>query len=76
MSKLNPGSNRHEDNDVATTSPGSLDIPEPKLLEKGKYQCTMCARVFNSREDYDSHALARHQPEPGKWQSAQSTTVI
>ena len=63
MSKINPGSNRNEDNDLATATPGMVDvnIPEPEMLEKGKFQCTVCNAIFNSKEDYISHALARHQ---------------
>lgn len=74
MSKINPGSNRYGDNDVRTATPGSLDIPDPKMLEKGKYQCPMCGKTFDSRADYDSHALARHQIEPGKWESPRAVT--
>lgn len=65
MSKINPGSNRNEDNDLATTAPGGMvDIPEPTMTEKGKYQCPRCEKIFNSKEDYISHALAHHQMPP------------
>ncbi len=62
LSKINPGSNRNGDNDLATATPGmqDVDIPEPKMLEKGKFQCTICSQIFNSKEAYISHALARH----------------
>jgi hypothetical protein len=38
------------------------DVPEPKIVEQGMLQCTVCRKVFASREDYVSHALAIHQP--------------
>ena len=64
MSKINPGSNRNEDNDLRTATTGGLqnvNIPEPKIVDKDKFQCTMCNATFNSREAYLSHALAHHQ---------------
>lgn len=63
MSKINPGSNRNEDNDVSNASPGMWDvnIPEPKRLEKNKLECPVCDKIYNSKEDYISHALAQHQ---------------
>lgn len=74
LSKINPGSNRNEDNDLTTATPGmqNVDIPEPKQLEKNKLQCPACERTFNSKEDYISHALARHQlsREPNMEESA------
>lgn len=66
MSKINPGSNIHEDNDLRTATPGALEIPEPKMPEKNTYQCPVCNAVFKSRADYDSHALASHHPEPAE----------
>ncbi len=65
MPKLNPGGNVHGDNDTETARAGGMQdvsIPEPKTTEKGKFQCTVCNAVFNSRQDYVSHALAKHQP--------------
>jgi hypothetical protein len=68
LSKINPGSNVHGDNDTQTAHAGGMqdiEIPEPKKLEKGKYQCPLCKEVFSSREDYISHALAKiNQPSP------------
>jgi len=63
LSKVNPGSNFNEDNDVRTASPGmqDIDIAEPIMGEKGKLQCPNCERQFESREDYISHALSKHQ---------------
>jgi uncharacterized C2H2 Zn-finger protein len=64
LSKINPGSNFNEDNDVRTAAPGGLQdikIMEPKVNENGKLQCPTCNRIFNSREDYISHALSKHQ---------------
>ena len=63
LSKINPGSNRYEDNDLATATPGmfNVDFPEPKVLEKGKFQCPECEKKFNSKEAYISHAMALHQ---------------
>ena len=64
LSKINPGTNFYEDNDVRTARPGGLQgalIMEPKIDDKGKLHCQLCERVFNSREDYISHALSKHQ---------------
>lgn len=64
MSKINPGSNVHGDNDVQTARPGGLqdtDILEPMIGEVGKLRCPICSEVFNSREAYISHALSKHQ---------------
>jgi hypothetical protein len=64
LSKINPGSNFNEDNDVRTAHPGGLqdiNIAEPKMTENGKLQCPTCNKIFNSREDYISHALSKHQ---------------
>ena len=74
MGKINPGSNLHGDNDTLTAHSGGtqgVDFPEPKKLDKGKYQCTLCSEIFNSREDYISHALAKIN-QPGH--TTQSTT--
>ncbi len=65
LSKINPGTNVYGDNDVSTAQPGGMEdikIPDPKMLEKGKFQCPVCNAVFKSKEDYISHALAEHQP--------------
>ncbi len=62
--KINPGSNVHGDNITKATGSSPVQgpsIPEPKMVEKDKYQCMICNRVFDSREDYNSHALAQHQ---------------
>jgi len=66
LSKINPGSNFNEDNDLRTATPGVpyLDIPEPKVLGKGKFQCPVCDNTYSSREAYISHALALHQVCP------------
>jgi len=63
LSKINPGSNFNEDNEVRTATPGmrNVDIPEPKALGKGKFQCPVCDNTYSSRQDYISHALAHHQ---------------
>ena len=64
MSKINPGSNFNEDNEALTARPGGLQetyIMEAKMDGKGKLHCQLCDKVFNSREDYISHALAKHQ---------------
>ena len=63
MVKINPGSNVHGDNKTGTAIPGmqNVTIPEPRMVEKGKYQCPICDRTFGSREDYISHAMAWHQ---------------
>ncbi len=65
MSKINPGDNLHGDNDVRTARAGGMqdvNIAEPKMMDNGKFGCPMCERTFNSREEYISHALAKHQP--------------
>jgi hypothetical protein len=61
--RINPGSNVHGDNKTGTATPGMTDvnIPEPKMLAKGKFQCPVCDTIFASKEAYDSHALTRHQ---------------
>lgn len=65
MVRINPGSNVHGDNKTGTATPGmvNVNIPAPKLLSNGKFECSMCGRIFDSRTDYDSHAMARHQPD-------------
>ena len=62
MVRINPGSNVHGDNEVGNAVPGmmNVNIPEPKMTN-GKFECPVCGRMFNSREDYDSHAMTRHQ---------------
>ena len=71
MSKINPGSNFNEDNDVSVATPGmfGVNIPEPKMLEKGEFQCPKCEKIFNSKEDYISHALAHHHISTSKTES-------
>ena len=64
LSKINPGSNVHEDNDIKTARPGGLqdtDIMRPVIGEDGKLHCPMCDAIFKSREAYISHALSKHQ---------------
>ena len=64
MSKINPGSNFYEDNDIQSARSGGLqetNIMEPKKDEAGKLHCPLCDRVFSTREDYISHALSKHQ---------------
>lgn len=60
--KINPGSNIHKDNETRTASAGSekISIPTPKMVNDGKYQCPICGRIYDSRDDYDSHMLAQH----------------
>jgi uncharacterized C2H2 Zn-finger protein len=65
LSKINPGSNFHEDNDTQTARPGGLqdtNIIEPIMDGKSKLHCPLCDGIFSSREDYISHALSKHQP--------------
>ena len=64
MSKINPGTNFNEDNDIRTTRSGgmqNINIMDPTIDNKSKLHCPQCDRVFNSREDYISHALSKHQ---------------
>jgi hypothetical protein len=64
LSKINPGTNFHDDNDTQTTRAGGMqdtNIIDPKMDDKGKLHCPICDRVFNSRESYISHALSKHQ---------------
>ena len=42
----------------------NVEIPEPVVHVKGKFECPICGKVFDSRADYDSHAMARHQANP------------
>ncbi len=65
MPKINPGSNVYGDNDTKTARAGGMqdvEIAEPKMTQDGKYQCTMCNAIFTTKEDYISHAMAKHQP--------------
>ena len=64
MSKINPGSNFNEDNDIRTPRPGGMQdtkIIEPKIADKNKLQCPICDGIFSSREAYISHFLSKHQ---------------
>ena len=64
MSKINPGSNFNEDNDIRTARPGGMQdtkIIEPKIADKNKLQCPICDGIFSSREAYISHFLSKHQ---------------
>lgn len=65
MVKINPGSNIHKDNETRTASAGSekILIPEPIMVEHGRFQCPVCDKIYKSREDYDSHALTEHSHE-------------
>jgi uncharacterized C2H2 Zn-finger protein len=72
LSKINPGTNFNEDNDVRTTRPEmqGIDIIDPTVDVKGILHCPICNKVFSSREDYISHALSKHQiGEPKKEQA-------
>jgi len=63
LSKINPGSNFNEDNDVQTARPGGLqdtEIIEPVIGDDGKLHCPLCSGIFKSREAYISHALSKH----------------
>ncbi len=63
LSKINPGSNFNEDNDVRTARPGGMQdtaIIEPKMDDQRKLHCPLCDGIFSSREDYISHALSKH----------------
>ncbi len=65
LPKINPGTNVHGDNDTPTSYPSNMpdtDIIEPKMDDKGKLHCPLCDGIYNSREEYISHALTRHQP--------------
>jgi len=76
--KINPGSNIHGDNDLRTARTGGMqdiDLPEPKIVEKNKFQCPVCSKVFGSKEDYISHALARHQPVAVEATAASGTSM-
>jgi uncharacterized C2H2 Zn-finger protein len=63
LSKTNTGSNRSENSRQAPATFGmwDIDIPDPKPLEKNKFQCPVCDKIYNSKEDYISHALVHHQ---------------
>ena len=61
--RINPGSNVHGENKTGTAVPGmqNVEILEP-LAVGGMLQCPVCGATFSSKADYDSHAMARHQP--------------
>jgi hypothetical protein len=64
LSKINPGTNFNEDNDIQTARSGGMQdtkLIDPIMDDKGKLHCPICDRVFSSREDYISHALSKHQ---------------
>jgi hypothetical protein len=65
LSKINPGSDVYEDNDLKPMS-GMLngDVPEPRMLKKGKFQCPVCHETFSSKEHYIHHAMIHHQSPP------------
>ncbi|HLN46271.1 MAG TPA: hypothetical protein VK209_11250 [Candidatus Sulfotelmatobacter sp.] len=65
MVKINPGSNVHGDNKTGTMNKGmeNVIIPEPKTIKDNKLQCPVCDQTFDSREEYLSHVMARHQSE-------------
>ena len=66
LSKINPGTNFQEDNDIQTERPGGMqdiNIIDPTMDDNGKLHCPLCNRVFNSKEDYISHALSKHQSD-------------
>ncbi len=75
MQKINPGSNRYKDNDARTYPDQMQDIPEPKMVDKNKFQCPVCNRVFDSREDYISHSLTMHEPNAPAMPEPDSTTT-
>jgi hypothetical protein len=63
LSKINPGRDR-EDNDLRTARAGGMqdvEIPEARMVGNS-YQCPMCSKFFKNREEYLSHAMAKHQP--------------
>lgn len=65
MSKINPGSNFNGDNEVQNAGSDVMRdavILEPRVDDMKKLHCPLCEGVFNTREDYISHSLAKHQP--------------
>jgi uncharacterized C2H2 Zn-finger protein len=66
MVKINPGSNVYRDNNTRTAGPNpeNIKVPEPKMLGKNKLQCPECDAIFDSREKYISHHLAKHPTKP------------
>lgn len=65
MVKINPGSNVHGDNKTGTMRKGmgNVVIPEARIVKDNKLQCPLCNQTFNSKEEYLSHVMARHQSE-------------
>lgn len=64
MVKINPG-RKLPDNDTRThvARTGHEGIPEAITTAKGEFECPLCHTVFKKRQDYLSHAMARHQVE-------------
>ena len=64
MSKVNPGQDR-EDNDTKNAEVGggmqNVNYPEARMVGNS-YQCPVCSKFFRTREEYLSHAMAKHQP--------------
>ncbi len=61
--KINPGSNRNKDDDLknATSGMRNVEFPDPKMLDKGEFQCTVCNAIFKSKEACINHVMSRHQ---------------
>jgi uncharacterized C2H2 Zn-finger protein len=65
LPKTNTSANVQRNNDTQTQYPSNIpdtNIIEPKKDDKGKLHCPLCDGIYNSREDYVSHALTQHQP--------------
>jgi hypothetical protein len=63
--KINPGSKKMPDNDtrIHIARAPHEDLPEPIMTSDGKFECPLCHEIFKRREDYLSHAMARHKVE-------------
>lgn len=46
------------------------------MLEKSKFQCPTCNRIFSAKEDYISHALTRHQMSQPKTVNLQQLSPV
>lgn len=77
MSKINPGSNFNEDNDVLSARPEKqgVDIIDPTVDVNGTLHCPICNKIFRTREDYISHALSKHQTDMPMKEQAFLVTV-
>ncbi|MCW4018253.1 MAG: hypothetical protein NWF00_06205 [Candidatus Bathyarchaeota archaeon] len=75
MSKSNTVANIHSNSRSSRVGVmQEFDIPEPKEAEHNMLKCPICNAIFASKEDYISHALAKHQPAVQEMEMSPATT--